>query len=377
MTNGSKINTGSYITRHNPHILVAPLDWGLGHATRCIPIIQALIQRGARVTVAGEGKVDSLLRTEFPHLDFLPLKGYRVSYSAHRLTLPLTIASQIPKILSAIHYEQQWLQSAVAAHRFNGIVSDNRYGLHHAQVPTAFVTHQLQIKSGSSSVADAALHKLNYRYINRFSTCWIPDHASANNLGGDLSHPRHSPSIPCHFLGPLSRFRKREATENKGLVLLLSGPEPQRTILEKKLLSQLSSYTGPVTLVRGLPQSLETLSLSKNIEVYNHLPAAQLQDLLQDAEWVVARSGYSTVMDLAAMGKKSILIPTPGQGEQEYLARHLMNKGYALCIHQEKFRLQQAIDLALSFNYHPFPESDDTALSAPIDQWLEQVQRRM
>jgi hypothetical protein len=189
-----------------PKLLVAPLDWGLGHATRCIPLIRHLVRLNCSVFLAGEGRVKSLLEAEFPELPFLPLRGYDIRYAKNRWILPMTLFVQIPKILSLIKYENQRVADLVKEHSIDGIISDNRFGLYHESLPTVFITHQLLIRTGLGKTADNLLQALNYRYINRFGTCWVPDLEHIPNLAGDLAHVAERPKIPLHYLGPLSRF---------------------------------------------------------------------------------------------------------------------------------------------------------------------------
>jgi uncharacterized protein (TIGR00661 family) len=355
-----------------PNILIAPLDWGLGHATRCIPIINAFIQKNCNVLIAGEGKTKTLLHKEFPQLTFVDLKGYRISYSTSRWALPFSIVLQIPKILSTIQHENERLKEIVKEHDIHGIVSDNRYGFYHDAVPSVFLTHQLRIKTGLGVLADNYLQKLNYRYINRFTECWIPDEPTAQNLGGELSHPKHLPVVQPRYIGILSRFQRAAPKENH-LLVLLSGPEPQRTAFEDLLIRQFAEYNGPVILVRGLPGEAETLSLGSNVTVYNHLASVELNRLMNDASLVLSRCGYSTVMDLAVLEKKSILVPTPGQTEQEYLANHLLRSNFALCIDQGKFRLKQALELSASFPYRLEGFTSESYLDRALDAFLSDI----
>jgi uncharacterized protein (TIGR00661 family) len=361
------------ISTSKPNILIAPLDWGLGHATRCIPIIKCLLEQPCNVVLAGEGKIKTLLQGEFPELRFLPLQGYRVRYSHNHWALPFTIASQIPRILSSIKMEQLWLQEVLEKQAIDAVISDNRFGLHHPAVPSVFITHQLRIKTPLGKMAEDFLQQLNYRYIDQFSECWVPDAAGENNLGGALSHPNRLPSVPVNYIGPLSRFTKAEAQNTQHLLVLLSGPEPQRTLLERLLLEQLNHYTGPVVLVRGLPGSREDLAAPAHITVYNHLAAEELQQTISEASFIISRCGYSTVMDLAALQKKSILIPTPGQSEQEYLGRHLMERKLALCIEQKRFNLKAALDAAAAFDYQLPNFYHSTKLTDTIQHFVEQL----
>jgi uncharacterized protein (TIGR00661 family) len=359
-----------------PNILIAPLDWGLGHATRCIPIIRQLLSGNCNVLIAAEGKVETLLQTEFPQLTFVPLKGYRIEYSKNRWTLPLMIGKQIPKILAAIQHEQEELKTIVKTHAIDGIISDNRYGFYHEHIPSVFITHQLLIKTPFGNIGNNVLQQLNYKFISRFSECWVPDRADEPSLAGDLAHPNKQPSVPVKYIGPLSRFQQMNSPE-KDLLILLSGPEPQRTLFEHLITAQLKEYKAPVVLVRGLPEETGSLHVLQNISVYNHLPSETLNQKMSEASMVISRCGYSTVMDLAGLQKKSILIPTPGQTEQEYLATHLMKNNFALCIDQKKFRLNNALNLASQFNYQLKGFSSGTYLDDVVEEFTARIKSRM
>lgn len=345
-------NLGAISTKAHPkRVLLAPLDWGLGHATRCIPIIHQLLQHGHEVWLAGEGPVQALLQAEFPALSFLPLRGYRVRYGRSAAGTTLLLLLQAPSMLRSICREQRWLQQTMQSFHFDIVISDNRYGLYHPDAYCVFLTHQLQIKAPTPFLKKWLRH-LNYRYINRFNACWIPDHKEQGSLAGKLSHPKQTPAIPVCYTGPLSRFAAQASAPAGGhLLILLSGPEPQRSMLEKKLLLQAAAINTPVHLVRGLPKEKTLPEVPAHITVHNHLSALELQKTMSQAALVVCRSGYSTVMDLAALGKKSILIPTPGQTEQQYLARHLEQQGFAPWSRQERFNLQEALAVAATFSY--------------------------
>ena len=341
-----------------PRLLVVPLDWGLGHATRCIPIVTELLANDCEVWLAGEGMQEALLRSEFPALPFLPLPGYRVAYSKTKKGLFWKMLVQIPSILSAIRKENIWLEEMISTHHFNAVISDNRFGLYHNSTPTVFITHQLNVKTPLGKWNERILQRWNYQYINRFSECWVPDMEGEINLAGGLSHPHITPGIPVKYIGPLSRFEKLFSHEIPGhLLIILSGPEPQRSIFENKVIDEVSHYPGTITVIRGLPSSLSVIPSSGMIKFYNHLPAKELNEEIEKAEWVLARCGYSTVMDLLKLKKKSILVPTPGQTEQEYLAGHLMKKQEAFCTTQDNFSLSSVLKEAGKFNFQ-FPEFD-------------------
>ncbi len=332
-------------------LLVAPLDWGLGHATRCVPIIRDLLNNDCELWLAGEGAQEKILREEFPLLPFLPLKGYRIRYAKKGLAAKLIL--QIPSILRSIGGENNWGEGQVRAHRFEAVISDNRYGLWNENAFSVFITHQLRIKNSLGKPGGDLLQKWNYQLINKFDECWIPDKEGENNLAGALSHPRKLPSIPVKFIGPLSRFKNLNIDMEKDhLLVILSGPEPQRTIFENKIIEEIVNYPGTATIVRGLPGERNIIPSTNTIHFHNHLATDDLNKEMMKAEFIIGRSGYSTIMDIAALQKKSILIPTPGQTEQEYLADHLMKKQTAYCQKQNVFSLQKAIKEAKKFDYH-------------------------
>ncbi len=335
-----------------PRILVAPLDWGLGHATRCIPVIRELQSQGADIWLATSGAAQELLQAEFPSLPFLRLPGYQINYARTRTGMIWKMIGQGPKMRRAIQYERAWLGKKIIEYGFDAVISDNRYGLHHKKIPCIFITHQLTIKSPLGKWTEKVLQKKNYQYIHRFTGCWVPDREYENNLAGELSHPLQRPVIPLRYIGPLSRFKKKEMPEKTGhLLFLLSGPEPQRSILENKIIAEISHYNGTATLVRGLPGSRSLIPSTNMLKFYNHLPADDLNILMQEAEYIISRSGYSTIMDAMLLQKKTIMIPTPGQTEQEYLAHHMMKNQWAFCIKQKDFSLAVALEKAKHFYY--------------------------
>ena len=235
-------------------MLVAPLDWGLGHATRCIPIIRVLIKNGCTVLIAASGHHSVLLQTEFPDLEFIELPGYGITYAKANVLLRLVL--QLPAFFRNVRREYKWLQQAISAYHIDAVISDNRYGLHSSLVPCVFVTHQLQVQAPTLfKWVEKSVRKRLYRFIEKFDACWIPDVEDTNgSLGKALSHPAHLPAIPVSYVGWLTRFLSQPARAKKyKLLISLSGPEPQRTVLEELLLLQIKVVKGNVLLVRGLP----------------------------------------------------------------------------------------------------------------------------
>jgi len=305
------------IPDHKPRILIAPLDWGLGHATRCIPIISALIQQNCTVIVAADGPLKILLQKEFPDVLFITLMGYRVQYSRHTFWMPVKLLLQLPKILYRIYAENRWLKKTVKANRIDAVISDNRMGLFHKKIICVYITHQLTIKTGNRFTESIA-QKIHYHFINKFNACWVPDAKGTLNLAGVLSHPATLPKVPVTYLGPLSRFKKKDVESKYDLCIILSGPEPQRTIFEKIILQGLHHVKGKKILVRGLPGETEIPQLSNaSFEIKDHLPADELSNIIQQSKLIISRCGYSTVMYLVKLQKNAIVVPTPGCTEQE------------------------------------------------------------
>jgi len=279
------------------------------------------------------------MQTEFPELEFVHLEGYKLQYGSSRLCTIFKIIFQIPKILIAINRENKWLKNYSKSKHLDIVIADNRYGFYHRSIISIFVTHQLLIKTSLGKFTDALVQQINYYFINRFNYCWVPDAAGDTNLAGALSHPVKLPKTPVLYTGVQSRITKEPTPVAPALLLLLSGPEPQRTILENILLLQLKQPGYNAVLVRGLPVAGDVLETIPGLTVFNHLPKSRLQYVINAAEVIVCRSGYSTIMDLLPLGKKCILIPTPGQAEQEYLADWLSHKNYACTALQHNFSL--------------------------------------
>jgi UDP-N-acetylglucosamine transferase subunit ALG13 len=247
--------------------------------------------------------------------------------------------AQLPKIKAAIDFERNWLQQVIASHQIDVVISDNRLGLCNKAIQSVIITHQLGIQSGNLWL-DRLIQKVNYHFINQFSECWVPDFEGENNIAGELSHPHIMPKIPVEYIGTLSRFTKIPQEKKYKKVIVLSGPEPQRTILENILIVQLKNYPETSVLVRGLPNDSTVLKIDNPlITVHNHLEATALSILMQQADCVIARSGYSTIMDLLAIDQPALLIPTPGQTEQLYLAKYLSEKKLFKSVSQEEFEL--------------------------------------
>nr|WP_295928171.1 glycosyltransferase [uncultured Dyadobacter sp.] len=359
--------------------MIAPLDWGLGHATRCIPVIRFLLGKGHTVVVAASGPTATLLNSNFPELDILPLPGYEITYSRSGRTFTARILAQVPKILGAIRRERRWLAREHARQPFDLVISDNRYGLKIPGVRSVIMTHQLQIRTGFGQVSDLFMRKLHYRLLEKFDECWVVDYADTG-LGGTLSHPDRLPAN-ARYIGVLSQLQRppaRPSGQEQEILALLSGPEPMRGMFEELLIAQATRISErQFRIVAGHPAGRVPSGLPRHIAYHTYLNAAQLADALDKAQLVICRSGYSTLMDLAAFGKKALLIPTPGQSEQEYLAAHLQARGLFLTRRQDALDLE--LDLPASSSYRGFatPDHDDPLklVKAAVEEIFEKLRK--
>jgi len=323
--------------KEKQRILVAPLNWGLGHATRCIPIIQALIDQNFEPILASDGAALALLNKEFPELNYVNLPPYNMTYSTTSIFFKLAILWQLRHVLKIIKLEQEAVRKIINDYQICAIISDNRFGVVSKNIPCAFITHQTTVLSGYTTWIST---KINHYYINKFNECWMPDHDKTHNLSGILGHAS-KPNIPVRYLGPLSRFSKKPENILYDYLLLISGPEPQRTVLEKILLKKFESYQGKVVLVRGVVEAHQTMITVGHIDVYNFLTSADLETKILQSKIIIARSGYTTIMDLAILGKRAFFIPTPGQYEQLYLAKRLEQLNITPFCNQHDFEIKQ------------------------------------
>lgn len=335
-------------------VLVCPLDWGIGHATRCVPIIKHFLDQDFRVVIASDRRPLAFLRREFPDLEFVEFPGTHISYPQGSL-MALKILFQGPKLLRGVYKEHRQLRKIIVENKIDLVFSDNRYGLWSKEIPSVFMTHQLQIKVPRYfGMFSPLLHRMNYGIIRKYNECWIPDFESHKGLAGELSHPVRLPE-KASYIGTLSRFSGAMNRHNSveipafEILILLSGPEPQRTILEETLLSQLQHTDIKTVIVRGITERQEERKFNEHIRIFSHLESEILREYIRNALVIICRSGYSSIMDIAAMGKKAIFIPTPGQTEQEYLARYLTAKKIYFSMPQRNFDLIYALEMSKNY----------------------------
>jgi len=306
-------------------ILICPLNWGLGHATRCVPVIRQLIADGHEPVLVSDGFPLQLLRQEFPSLRLIDFPSYPVQYSKGVSQIVAMIRS-FPAITTGIIREHRWLKDLIKSEHFDRVISDNRFGMWNKHVHSIYITHQLMVKMPRGlKIFEPLVWLIHRTFINRYDVCWIPDRKENGGLSGDLAHkyplPKHA-----KFVGPLSRFQTLGETEpntDYEVVAVLSGVEPQRSLFEKELIEKYRNARLHTLIVSGQPIEKKKEMHIGNVTLVSHLSSAELASVLLGSKHIISRSGYSGIMDLDALKclHKAELIATPGQTEQEYLMK--------------------------------------------------------
>ncbi|MFM9984799.1 MAG: glycosyltransferase [Flavobacteriales bacterium] len=309
--------------------LIAALDWGMGHATRCVPLINHYITIGYEVVLASNGTAADFFATYYPQIELRrDLPSYSIQYPASG-SMVWAMMRQAPRIMRVIRDENRWLQNNIQEEKWDTVISDNRYGLHHSDAESILVTHQLHIRA--PFIARPFLDRQVSIFAAKFDKVWVPDFEGAFNLSGELSHGS-TKIAHVEFISPLSRFKDiaeiEKPSEQTDILVMLSGPEPQRSILNDKLVELLNRGNRSAIILGGQPGKKEATTIG-NVTLIPHIGDDALAGLIQTSNAIICRSGYSTLMDLHALGRKSLLIPTPGQTDQEYLAEyHSTNHGF-------------------------------------------------
>jgi UDP:flavonoid glycosyltransferase YjiC (YdhE family) len=303
------------------NILFAPLNWGLGHASRSHPIIKKLIENNNRVVLASDGDALQWLKFEFPDLISYSLPELKILYSEKRGAMG-GIISRLPHFIKSIKKDFKAIEPIIKKENINLIISDNRYGVYYPGIHSILITHQLKINHPLGKLIDQPFRNL----IEKFDEVWVPDY-SDYTLSGDLSKPLRKLTMRVTFIGPQSRFCKTTQIRKEFKYLsIISGPEPYRSQINKALIEQLKQIDVPCAMVLGKPEN-EAFKEEENLSIWSDLSSHELENLIDRSETVICRSGYSSIMDMAAKEKKALLIPTPGQPEQIYLAKYHHNKG--------------------------------------------------
>lgn len=320
-------------------VLIAPLNWGLGHATRCIPIVQQLLDLGHQPILASDGLSGHVLQEAFPELPYLELPSYQIVYP--RVFRGIYWWRKAHAMQRIFRVENEMIKGHVETYRIDLIISDNRYGVYHPMVRSVLITHQLNLAT-PQYFQKIVSRKLD-EWIAPFDHCWVPDVPGPDNLTGMLSD--RTPGIPVTYIGPLSRFSQLKVEKEYDVAIVLSGPKPYRRLLLDKLVEVLPKTNKKLAWVLGDPH--DKIERFGGSHVYPYLGSTRLNELLCASEIVVSRSGYSSIMDFFRINQKAVLIPTPGQPEQAYLARrHGLRREFSISNDRLSGLTQHLDDLA-------------------------------
>ena len=322
-------------------ILYGVLNWGLGHATRSLPIIHELIRRGNQLTIASDGGVLDFLKKELPDLEFLRLPGYNIHYSTSSALL--ATIQNTPNLFLAIRKEQQVVKNWLKLNKVDLIISDCRFGCYQENTRSILINHNLKVPGKSILAASFAIGMK--KIISKFDECWVPD-VPNQALSGELSEVQLK--IPKNFIGYLSTMcenvdQPEYNSINYDAIAIISGPEPARSKFENKVLEQLSNLNGKYLVVGGRIETNERNSIPENIEYIKLVGRQKMNKLINQSEMVICRTGYSSLLDLLKVRKKALLIPTPGQPEQEYLGIHLTNENWCVVQSQKALNLEKGL----------------------------------
>ncbi len=328
-------------------IIYAVCSWGLGHATRSLPIIRKLVNENHDLTIISHGRSLQLLKNELgKNLDFIELEDYPMLLSDNSRQFMAKSMIYWPNFIGRLHNGFTYVKKLLEKEKFDRIISDARYDIYSRSIPSFFISHQMRIMNPLRlKMFESGSEIFNLFFFKRYAGVIVPDYEE-DNLSGDLSHNLHRiDEEKLHYVGVLSDFRKKKKKKDIDYLVSISGPEPQRTNLEEKIMSQVKDLKGKVVLTLGKTENVDKYN-SKNIETYSFLPKKEREDFLNRAKLVISRSGYSTILDLSVIGAKALMTPTPGQIEQEYLAEYHNKKGSFYCVDQDKIDLSKDVEIA-------------------------------
>jgi predicted glycosyltransferase len=341
-------------------ILVAPLNWGLGHATRCVPIIHKLLAQDFEVVLASDGLAYHFLKKEFPHLSIYQLAPLHVVYAEKRQLQSFNMMKQIPKLYQFIKEDKIAIKKLSKQIQLDGIISDNRPGVYLDEIPSVYVNHQLNVKTGLSTQLSSALHQ---QQMKNFDAIWVPDVKDEPSLSGELGHLKTSKKLPpISYLGWLSRLNKEKSPIEYDYCAVISGPEPQRTLFENRIAQLFQNLSGKKICITG---NVGLAKASTSFEKRAMLNSTELNAVISASKIVICRSGYTSLMDLLKMQKPALLVPTPGQFEQEYLAKRMQQlKWFSVC-NQDEF-IQNAAEKLKTVQHNKPPAFQELKLDFSV-----------
>jgi hypothetical protein len=363
------------------NILICPLEWGLGHAARMIPIAVKLRELNNNIIIGSGEEHLSLFRNEIPGLSYLKFSGFKPGYSRF-FPQYMTLLLKTPLLIYHIIREHFLLKRIIRDHAIDIVISDNRFGIWNKNITSVYVTHMPLIPFPKPfrflEFIGIFLHRA---IIKKYSTCFIPDLPGELNLSGRLSHGIKLPDN-VRFVGILSRFKcgvlslPVNPMKFHHNTVILSGPEPQREILKQKLTGFLKEHSTPTVILEGKPDKDGEITRSGNIYFYNHLPSSDMKEIITGSESIITRSGYTTIMELVSLNCNALLIPTPGQTEQEYLAEYLSEKGWFFTMSQNTLQAGMSLPLNKPFWSGEIIEESSNLLAKALEELLEKQHKK-
>lgn len=362
--------------KRDKNILICPLEWGLGHAGRMVPVARKLLAMGNNVFIGSGENHSEFFRKEVSGLSYIHFPGFRIKYSGW-LPQYIVIFFRTPAFIFRCIAEHYRLKKIISEYNIDIVISDSRIGLWNKHISTALVTHMIRIPHpGGLRFLENLGNPLVKNLTGKFKLCLIPDLPGEVNVSGKLSHNVSLPSN-ARYAGLLSRFVD-PGPESSGIrkkyycTVILSGPEPQKSILRDKLSEILKTADKPSVILEGSPRGEIRRSVKGNITYISHLPTSEFGKLILESENIVTRSGYTTIMELISLRRSALLIPTPGQSEQEYLAEYLAGKGWFKTTSQDNLSHGTDIrEIKASLPAQIMPESEKL-LNAALSELLEE-----
>ena len=339
-------------------VLVSPMNWGLGHAARMVPVIRELLGQGQKVIIGAYGDSALLLKKEFEECTHVELRGFTPVYSSV-YSQTFALIGQSLKFLFHKIREHRKTKEIVRNYNVDLIISDNRYGVWCKKIPSALVTHQLSPALGNRfKFLESFVSYIFSHWIKNFNECWIPDVPGKNNLSGKLS--KNDFGLNVKYSGILSRFNKcmQNFDFEYEYLAVISGPEPWRSIFEKDLVRLFGNLSGRSVIVRGVPGGGNEEYNYNGIILIHHLETDALNMLMCNSRNIICRPGYTTLMDLFTIGRRALLVPTPGQPEQEYLADH-MHESYGFTKIKQHDVLKTDVKSLLKYERNIVPLKND------------------
>jgi len=331
-------------------VLFGVCSWGLGHATRDLPLLRRMIKTGHTLTLVGIGRSLDLLKDELKDAcSYFTIPDYSSAYSERDFSVARFL-SYFPIYMNEIVQEHSQIKKLIKREKYERIISDNRYGVYNKEIPSYLISHQLRfIAPGRVKLFEMATEGFNYSFFKyNFSKFLVPDYKE-DGLSGDLSHNlKYFKEEKIEYLGVLSDLRKRETAEDIDYFIPLSGPEPQRTILEKKILEQAPLLKGKVVIALGKPEDPRNETVN-HLRVFGYLGRKRQEEIMNRSKLVITRPGYTTVMELSLLGKKALFIPTPGQTEQVYLAEYHKKRKNFYSVNQDRLNLTRDVEEAKKY----------------------------